>query len=82
MNRKEILIKTALIEMKAKFEKTLSKHKKSLDDYVGNNYEIIPRKGIRGGKATTIAGKIDQKIMLIEQIKKDIKILDEEIEKI
>lgn len=79
MDRKNVLIKTALIEMKAKFERTLAKHQKSLDTYIGNNSEIRARKGIRGGRATTITGKIDQKIALIEQLKKDISILDEEI---
>lgn len=80
--RRKVLVKTALIELKAKYEKTLAKYQKSLNDYVGNNYQVRERTGVRGGRATTIAGKIDQKIMLIEQLKSDIRILEEEIEKL
>lgn len=80
--RRKVLVKTALIELKAKYEKTLSKYRKNLNDYVGNNYQVRERTGVRGGRATTIVGKIDQKIMLIEQLKSNIKILEEEIEKL
>lgn len=80
--RRKVLVKTALIELKIKYEKTLVKYQKNLNDYVGNNYQVRERTGVRGGRATTITGKIDQKISLIEQLKSDIRILEEEIEKL
>lgn len=80
-HRKKLIIKTALIQYKEKLEKNLERNKKSLNKFCENNHNLIPRTGIRGGRNTTVTGKIDQRLAVIESIKKEIAFLEGEIEK-
>ena len=79
--KRKILIKTSLILYKEKLQKKLEKEQKKFDKFLENNHRLPTRKGVRGGRNTSIQASIESKFQVLKTLKRDLEFLDEEISK-
>lgn len=79
--KRKMLIKTSLLLYKEKLQKKLEREQKNLDKFLEKNHHLPPRKGVRGGRNTSIQARIESKFQVLKTLKMDLEILEEEISK-
>ena len=79
--KRKMLIKTSLLLYKEKLQKKLEREQKNLDKFLENNRHLPPRKGVRGGRNTSIQARIASKFEVLKTLKMYLDILEEEISK-
>lgn len=77
----EKTIRIAYFERIKKLEKELLKARKKAEDWSEKTMELIPRRGIRGGRATTYEAKCQIAWEIVREIEKQINILNQELKR-